>query len=106
MENYPFSELTIYHSDRESDDRVRCRVEISEDHCVLVYDQVDGTDKVRNVVKWSGEGANGHYILFGEVPSRTRDRCKATLHRFPDTKLLNGFWREHGFSGMWRITLS
>jgi len=105
MEKYPFAELTIYYTDREADEGVRCRLEISEDNCTLVFDQTEGIDKLVKVVKWSGKGHNGHYELSGEVPGRERTKCRATLHRFPDANVLDGFWKEHGFTGMWRITL-
>jgi hypothetical protein len=106
MDIYTFAELTIYYTNRGSDDGVRCRVQISEDHCTVVFDQVEGTDKQVSVATWSGKGVNGHYELSGEVSGRNKAKCRATLHRFPGATVLDGFWQENALTGMWRIKLS
>ena len=42
----------------------------------------------------------GHFLL------RSDDaRTKATLHRFPDSPILEGYWSRNGKSGFWRIHL-
>lgn len=47
------------------------------------------------------EDGAGHYRL--TCPER---RGNATLHRFKDSDILDGFWSEDGQIGMWRIQIS
>ncbi len=52
-------------------------------------------------VEYRGKNnGDGHFVL--EAPER---KGKATLHRFPDSNILEGYWQEQGYQGMWRITL-
>jgi hypothetical protein len=46
------------------------------------------------------ETAPGHFKLL--CPAQ---KGRASLHRFPDDDVLEGFWIEYGFQGMWRIQL-
>ena len=97
---YRFSIATIYHLDKEADTDIRCRVEIDADLCVVVYDQ-DIDDRKQVVVRWEGASrGNGHYDLTAKPLAG-----HATLHRIEDSRYLEGFWKEKGFTGMWRIEL-
>jgi hypothetical protein len=46
------------------------------------------------------ETAPGHYKLLSPAQNG-----RASLHRFPEDDILEGFWIEMGFQGMWRIQL-
>ena len=46
------------------------------------------------------EKGEGHYQLHC-----AENNGKATLHRFAESTILEGSWRESGVHGMWRIEL-
>lgn len=73
-----------------------CRVRMDADLIVVEYDWDDGARTYRGY----SNGA-GHYRL-------TADGFKgeATLHRFPDAPVLEGYWVEEEQQGMWRIRLN
>lgn len=82
----------LYYSDDAADMDWPCVVKIDEERIVVEYRE-DGP--------YQYVGANdgsGHFELEGS-------HGRATLHRFPDAKLLEGSWTENGVSGMWRIHL-
>ncbi len=70
-------------------------VRISEGSVEIAYDDDEGP------VCYRGKNpGNGHYLL--EAPER---RGRATLHRMPGSKIMEGYWEEDGYRGMWRILL-
>lgn len=83
-----------YFADGEMTDTA-CEVRIERGEIVVSYDDDDGPVLYRG----NEEGA-GHFKL--SAPER---KGSATLHRMPDTDVLNGFWVEGGWQGMWRIHL-
>lgn len=69
--------------------------------------KIDGRDIVvsyrgdRGPIVYTGrEIGDGHYDL------QSASHGKATLHRFPNSYILEGFWRDGAERGMWRITLT
>ena len=96
MQIYKWSTIDIYHSDRAPDVGIDCIVEINRDQCIVKYDDQTGTSWI-----WSGGSSGlGHYVL-----KAFQKGCEATLHRLRDSVYLEGYWKEHGFHGMWRIRL-
>lgn len=47
------------------------------------------------------EVSPGHYELHGVGYDG-----RATLHRFKDGRILEGYWTDEGYRGMWRIQLA
>jgi hypothetical protein len=84
----------LYYGDDAADMGEPCRVRTEEGWISVSYDD-DG------VVEYVGyEKGPGHYEL--KCGGRSG---RATLHRFPNGKILEGFWDEEGQRGMWRIRL-
>lgn len=70
-------------------------VRIDENEILVAYQDDDGWVEYRG--KNSGDG---HFLL--EAPER---QGRASLHRFPEIEILEGYWQEQGYQGMWRIRL-
>lgn len=90
------SRMTIlYYTSDVASQNFPCVVKITDEEILVEYDD-DGLVQYR--------GANdgtGHYVLTApEVDGR------ASLHRFPESELLEGSWVEGGVRGMWRVELS
>jgi hypothetical protein len=50
-------------------------------------------------VLWHGERrGQGHYVMSSSVPG-----MEASLHRFADSTILEGFWRNGRERGFWRL---
>jgi hypothetical protein len=74
-----------------------CEVRIDENSIVVSY---KGDDGLPIVYKRKNHG-DGHFELMApQIDS------KATLHMFNNGKILEGFWLEGGYKGMWRIQLA
>jgi hypothetical protein len=97
--------LVVYdYSDKEySTFEKPCNVIIDEKKITLEF-VIEGKE-----CKWEGrEKAPGHYFMWDESVSDVR--CHpgvktGTLHRMPDSDVLEGRWREDGCKGFWEITL-
>ena len=74
----------------------KCDVTFSEDGEILI--SYEGDDIY--IVYRGNEKSAGHYLLEGEPAGR------ASLHRFPGSMILEGYWEESGENGMWRIQLA
>ena len=86
---------TIYYDESPADERDDCEIRINNGEIVVSYEDEDG------VVIYKGKDkGNDHYVL--RCPERNG---KASLHRFPNNKILEGFWLEDGYRGFWRITI-
>ena len=85
---------TLHYSRDEADMDWPCTVRIDDDAIVVEYDN-DG------LCQYVGANdGSGHFelrLLGGDG--------RATLHRFPDANVLEGYWLEDGERGMWRIHL-
>lgn len=82
--------------DCESDTGYEYKVIIGDGEIEVSY--LDGG--VSHLYKGTEIGS-GHYKL-----AAVGFDGKATLHQFPDGKILEGYWIEDGYRGMWRIQLS
>jgi hypothetical protein len=77
-------------------DLADCDVRIDGKEIVVSFKGDDGNP----VVYIGKEIGDGHYEL------RSKDHGTATLHRFPKSHFLEGFWRDGSDEGMWRIVLN
>ena len=72
-----------------------CEVKIDEHTIVVTYEGDDGW------VNYTGKNDDsGHFDLHAD-----RYDGHASLHRFPEGRVLEGYWTEQGVRGMWRIHL-
>jgi hypothetical protein len=76
---------------------VSCNVELNGDKIRVWYESGNGT----TLVYEGKEIGVGHFEL--HAPSVNG---RATLHMFNGSKVLEGFWVENGYRGMWRIILA
>lgn len=86
-----------YYFGQDAAEHMPCEVRISDENgeIVVSYEGEEG------YTLYSGkENGVGHYELRSENP-----RGRASLHQFPDGRILEGFWEENGCKGMWRIEL-
>ena len=61
---------------------------------------VTANEKGENIL-WHGERrGQGHYVLNAQYPG-----MEASLHRFADSVILEGFWRNGKERGFWRLHL-
>jgi len=94
-------ETAFYTSDQASTD-FDCIVKFSSSELIIEYINYD-----ENRVTYSGiDQGNGHYIL----NSYEFESGKATLHMFPDSKILEGSWvvtDDNGvkIKGFWKILI-
>jgi hypothetical protein len=98
---YPSSSLDIYFEAFEAARGIPCKVQFSGSRCVLTYDEDDESSSTPLWRQWIGFAQSpGHYEM------REPGGGHATLHRSgPDARYLEGYWREDGHTGMWRVTL-
>ncbi len=88
---------TLYYGEQAADTKAPgYEVRIDENDIVVAYDDDEGW------VEYRGKNnGNGHFQL--TCPER---KGEATLHQFPNGEILEGYWIEGGYRGMWRITLA
>lgn len=96
MSHYKNATYWTFHFGKEAAESHPCEVRIMDDGEIVVSYETDS-----DFVLYKGEeqGA-GHYLLECEEP-----QGRASLHRFPDSLILEGYWEEDGLKGMWRIEL-
>jgi hypothetical protein len=92
---YPNSRMETYSASRVSLDEP-CSVRLDANSVRVEYRQ----DGETYAYSGAANGA-GHY----ELRCEGYPQCRATLHRFEGSALLEGFWMEEGGQGMWRIRL-
>ena len=89
------SKMTILYFDERPSTDLHCIVSLDEREIIVKCD--DGEPE-----RYSGKNdGSGHFQL-------TRDgdnKDKSSLHRFPDSLIMEGYWTEDGGRGMWRIEL-
>lgn len=84
---------TCYFAAEEATLNTPCTVEINEKTISVRYEEDEGGS-----VNYAGKNdGNGHFRLSGS------DGGKASLHMFPDSNILEGYWTANTCSGMWRI---
>ena len=85
----------LFYDETPAYEGVECEIRLGDGEIVVTYWEEDG------VVLYRGrEDGEGHYIL--ECPAKNG---KASLHSFPDSRYLEGWWIEEGYRGAWRVTL-
>lgn len=98
MTLYRDSKAKIFHGDKTLMEESDCHVRIEGDDIEVRYDDDDWGGEVVYVGKDIGQG---HFELSAPITGG-----EASLHRIPNSKILEGWWHESGYEGMWRITLS
>jgi hypothetical protein len=86
---------TVYYTADDAWLRTPCKVTIGSGRIAVSYD-IDG-ENYRYV---GNELAPGHFEL-----SLDDGDGRASLHMFPNSKLIEGYWKEDGAEGFWRIFL-
>ncbi len=85
---------TLYYSQDIADTDWACTVRIDDDSILVEYDN-------EGLCQYIGKNdGSGHF----ELHLKDGDG-RATLHRFPDSLVLEGSWVENGQRGMWRVLL-
>ncbi|RUR99447.1 hypothetical protein [Pectobacterium polaris] len=98
MELYKKSRMdTLYYNDEPAYTDELCSVSISNGIIEVSY--MRGSERIRYI---GPETSQGHFELTGNDGTNS----KATLHRFPNGKVLVGKWRYDNYRGLWQITLS
>lgn len=85
-----------YFDARDARSEVPAQVMFAGPGLTLVAPDATGTD-----VLWHGERrGQGHFVLSAETAG-----MEASLHRFADSTILEGFWRSGPERGFWRLHL-
>ncbi|VVE71638.1 hypothetical protein PCA31118_03931 [Pandoraea captiosa] len=88
---------TLFYSGEEASEHYRCTVKIDDERIIVEYE-----DGYGGTIQYLGENQrNGHFLL-----TSAQVKGRASLHRFPDSSILEGSWIEEGERGMWRIELA
>lgn len=96
MSHYKNATYWTFHFAKEAAESHPCEVRIMDDGKIVVSYETDS-----DFVVYKGEEqGQGHYLLESEEP-----QGRASLHRFPGSLILEGYWEEDGMKGMWRIEL-
>ena len=86
-----------FYASPDASETYDAEVRISDGSIAVSYSDGEG-----NWTTYSGkETGAGHYSLTSKTVNG-----KATLHRFPRSKILEGWWTEDGYAGMWRLYLN
>jgi len=82
----------------ERQSRANIAAEVVFDGFGLTLEFVGGNGKIET---WKGErNGQGHFRLRTDNPGK-----EASLHRFADSTILEGFWRDGSERGFWRLHL-
>lgn len=85
-----------YFDTRDAQAEVAAQVTFAPNGMTLVAPDVAGND-----VLWHGERrGQGHYVMVAQSAG-----MEASLHRFADSTILEGFWRNGRDRGFWRLHL-
>ncbi|MGZ8243048.1 hypothetical protein [Methylomagnum sp.] len=87
---------TLYYDGSDAATDWPCKVELDGGRIRVSYEDDDG----ETVVYEGHENGIGHFEL-----NAPQVNGRATLHRFENGKILEGYWVEEGYRGMWRIIL-
>lgn len=91
------SKMTVYYPASESIE-LDCAVRIDEREILVEYDDQSELRQYRGANR-----GDGHFALQMQVPGSSG---KASLHMFYGSTILEGYWREDSYRGMWRIELA
>ncbi len=91
----------LYYSRDVADEDTPCIVKITgEGENAEIHVEYEDDDEI---VIYKGKSlGSGHFSL--KTISKTV-KGQATLHQIPGGKILEGYWQEDGYKGMWRIKL-
>ncbi len=100
MTNYKDASMTICTFGQiQTVDSIKCDVNLNEDGVIEVSYKSKAT--LRGCTVYDGqENGEGHYLIESEKPV-----FRGSLHRFPGSMMLEGYWEKEGDQGMWRIEL-
>lgn len=86
-----------YYFSQKAVERMPCEVRINDEsgEIAISYESDDGYTVYSGI-----ESGDGRYML-----ECKEAQGKASLHRFPNGPILEGYWEENGLKGMWRIEL-
>lgn len=91
------SVVHTYYGDDNTMDTDHCEVTIGDGRMSVRYEYEPGKFQTYD----GPEVGEGHFNLIAKV-----DEGKASLHRIPHSRILEGWWAEDGNEGMWRIILN
>jgi len=86
---------TLFYDERPAYENEECEIRIDDKEIVVSYQDDNGF-----VIYKGKEDGHGHYVL--KCPEK---HGEASLHMFPKGKVLDGYWKEDGYRGFWRIHL-
>lgn len=87
---------SVFYDDTPAYEHEECEVRIEGSSIFVSYE-----DDEHGTVLYSGtDHGSGHFVL--ECPPLAG---KATLHKIPGSRVLEGYWTEEGARGFWRILL-
>lgn len=89
------SSMEVYFAEGSPLEQWPCEVRLEVGFVAVSYDGDAGP-----VVYEGRESGEGHFKVTSAAPKGT-----ATLHRFSDSEVLEGWWSEDNQTGMWRIFL-
>jgi hypothetical protein len=87
--------METYYADDSAMQEWPCQVRLDKGSIAVSYE-----DNGVPVVYEGTEEGTGHFKLASGSP-----RGSATLHKFADADVLEGWWSESGQLGMWRVFL-
>ena len=93
---YTNATMDTYYQDQPAHLGSDCILSFNDDECELKYDDDDGKF-------WSWKGiaqGQGHYKL-----KANHSGAQGSLHMFEGARIMDGYWSENGFKGMWRVYL-
>jgi len=97
MSNFSDAKLEFgYFDSREAQEVLDAKVAVDAHGMTLITTRKDGGE-----IRWHGERrGQGHYLLIASEPN-----MEASLHRFADSTIFEGFWRDGVERGFWRVQL-
>jgi len=96
--------IAVYHNakmdtgyyDGDADENEACEVKLGNGEIIISYE-----DENDFTIYRGKEISEGHFVV--DCPEKNG---KGSLHRFPKSQILEGFWIEDGTKGFWRIFLN
>ena len=88
--------MRIFYSNGSDLDDDFCEVRLEEAGIVVSYIGNEGPE----VHVGRQIGAEGHFLAKCKTTG-----CDSVFHMIPKSKFINGYWKEGGYEGMWRIEL-
>lgn len=99
MSRYKNATMRTYTFGVDNVSKKKCEVCLDEDGEIEVSYRCSSNENGYTSYEGKAQG-DGHYLLESVTPAG-----RASLHRFPDSLILEGYWEEDDAQGMWRIEL-